>query len=144
MGRAGEDGVSPGGACLDIGEVVSRTGIPTTTLHVWEREGLVTPVGRVGLRRQYDHDVLDRIALIIVSQRSGFSLAEIRDLLAPDAFAEGKARLEEKLAELRERRQGLDAAIAGLEHALACPHPVPTDCPTFRASLADVLPVDRH
>lgn len=126
---------------LDIGEVVSRSGIPTSTLHVWEREGLIEPVGRRGLRRQYGPGILDRIALIIVSQRSGFSLAEIRDMLAADAFLDGKGQLEAKLEELRERRRGLDAAITGLEHALACPHPIPTECPTFRESLRNVLPV---
>ena len=42
------------------------------------------------------------MALIVVSQRSGFSLAEIRDILGPDAFVE---------------------------------------CPTFRESLHNVLPV---
>lgn len=128
---------------LDIGEVVARTGVPTTTLHVWEREGLVAPVGRAGLRRQYGPGVLDRIALIVVAQRSGFSLAEIRELFEPTAFAEGKGKLEAKLDELRERRRELDAAITGLEHALACPHPDPMQCPTFRGNLRDVLPVDR-
>jgi DNA-binding transcriptional MerR regulator len=128
---------------LDIGTVVERSGVPTTTLHVWEREGLLEPVGRAGLRRQYAADVLERIALIVVSQRCGFTLAEIRDLLAPDAFDEGKGRLEAKLEELRERRRELDAAIVGLEHALACTYPVPTECPRFVAGLAAVLPVDR-
>ena len=129
---------------IDIGEVVARTGVPTTTLHVWEREGLITPVGRSGLRRQYDPGVIDRIAMIVVGQRSGFSLAEIGRLLEPDAFPEsGKQALADKLGELRARRRELDLAIAGLEHALACPHAVPTDCPTFCGMLDDVLPVER-
>lgn len=129
---------------LDIGEVVARTGVPITTLHVWEREGLIAPVGRSGLRRQYDAGVVDRIAMIVVGQRSGFSLAEIGRLLAPDAFASsGKQALADKLDELRTRRRQLDVTIAGLEHALACPHEIPTDCPTFCGMLDDVLPVDR-
>lgn len=129
---------------LDIGEVVTRTGVPVTTLHVWEREGLIAPVGRSGLRRQYAADVIDRIAMIVVGQRSGFSLAEIGALLAPDAFASsGKDALADKLDELRARRRELDLAITGLEHALACPHTVPTDCPTFCGMLDDVLPVER-
>ncbi len=128
---------------IDIGEVVERSGIPTTTLHVWEREGLLAPAGRAGLRRQYAPEVFDRIALIVVSQRAGFTLAEIRDLLAPDAFDEGKGQLEAKLDELRERRRELDAAITGLEHALECTHPVPTECPRFVSGLQSVLPVER-
>ena len=131
-------------AVLDIGEVVARTGVPTTTLHVWEREGLIEPVGRAGLRRQYDPAVIDRIAMIVVGQRSGFSLAELAQLLSPEDFAvAGKQALADKLVELRARRRQLDLAITGLEHALACPHPVPTDCPTFCGMLDNVLPVKR-
>ncbi len=131
-------------APLDIGEVVARTGIPTTTLHVWERQGLIAPVGRAGLRRQYDPSVIDRIAMVVLGQRSGFSLAELAQLLSPDEFAAtGKQALADKLTELRARRRQLDLAITGLEHALACPHAVPTDCPTFCGMLDDVLPVER-
>lgn len=131
--------VTPGEP-LDIGEVVERSGVPVTTLHVWERRGLVEPVGRVGLRRQYAADVLDRIAVIVVCQRSGFSLGEIDVLLRPDAFDEGKEPLVTKLGELRRRRAELDAAIESLEHAIDCPHGHPLDCPTFREGLALVLP----
>lgn len=129
---------------LDISEVVRRSGVPATTLHVWERHHLVEPVSRTGLRRVYSADVLDTIALVVICQRSGFSLAEIARLLDPDAFATGKHRLVEKLDELRARRAQLDHAIAGLEHALACESPSPLECSKFRSELADVLPVDRR
>ncbi len=128
---------------LDIGQVIELSGIPASTLHVWERAGLVQPVQRNGLRRQFDPDVLDRIALIVVSKRAGFSLGEIRELFAPDAFEDGKALLESKLDELRERRAELDAAINGLEHAIACPASSPFACQSFRSTLPDVLPVKR-
>jgi len=129
------------GDSLDIGEVVRRTGVPTTTLHVWEREGLLNPVGRNGLRRQYAPGTIERIAVIVVCQRSGFSLAEIAELLQPDAFADGKGRLESKLCELRKRRAELDKAIQGIEHGLSCSYPSPLECPDFRAGLTNVLPV---
>lgn len=128
----------------DIGEVVDRTGVPTTTLHVWEREGLITPVGRTGLRRQYGPEIFDRIALIVISQRSGFTLAEIAGLLDPATWRDGKGALEAKLDELKERRRELDRAITGLEHALACRHPSPLECPDFTAGLQDVLPVGQR
>ena len=128
---------------LDIGEVVERTGIPTTTLHLWERKDLITPAGRVGLRRQYAPEVIDRIAVIVVLQRSSFTLAEIRTLLADDAFADGKQVLEEKLASLRRLQADLAVAVNGLEHALACPNPNPLECDGFRAHLAGVLPTNR-
>jgi DNA-binding transcriptional MerR regulator len=125
---------------LDIGEVVEQTGVPVTTLHLWERRGLLTPTGRVGLRRQYDPAVIRTIAVIVVAQQSGFSLDEIAGLLEPGAFSDGKELLQRKLTELQARRDDLDRAIAGLEHALACTHPSPLDCPNFGAHLSDVLP----
>ncbi len=125
---------------LDIAEVTEASGVPASTLHVWERRGLIEPVGRSGLRRQYADDVLDTIAVIVLCQDSGFTLAEIAQLLAPDAFVDGKALLEAKLDQLRRHRAELDAAITGLEHSLACPHPHPLECPDFCGLLDGVLP----
>lgn len=129
---------------LDIGEVVRMSGIPVSTLHVWERNGLLRPADRVGLRRQYEQGVLTRIAFIVVSQRAGFTLAEIAELLADESFRNGKQPLVTKLEELREHRRALDAAIRGLEHALACPHETLTDCANFQRLLSSVLPVDNN
>lgn len=125
---------------LDIGTVAERSGIPPSTLRLWEEKGLIAPVGRAGLRRQYEAHVLTTIAVIVVAQRSGFSLAEIARLLEPDAFSIDKQLLQEKLDELRVRRAELDAAIDGLEHALACAAPDPIECSTFTSLLANVLP----
>ena len=127
---------------LDIGEVIEASGVPASTLHVWERAGLIKPVQRNGLRRQFDLDVLARISLIVVSKRAGFSLGEIGELFAPGAFDDGKELLESKLTELRLRRAQLDAAINGLEHAIACPASSPFACKQFQSTLPDVLPVD--
>ena len=128
---------------LDIGEIIRRSGVPATTLHVWERAGLLHPIERRGLRRQYGNDVLETIAVIVVGQRAGFTLDEIRRLLEPDAFASGKQLLVDKLAELERERSIIDTAIDGLRHALDCDEPSPLACPRFHEQLADVLPVER-
>ena len=129
---------------LDIGHVIEASGVPASTLHVWERAGLITPVERNGLRRQFDPQVLTTISIIVVCKRAGFSLGEIRELFDPTAFVDGKTLLEAKLVELRQRRREIDAAITGLEHAIACPEPSPMACERFRSTLPDVLPVDRN
>lgn len=128
---------------LDISEVVSATGLPASTLHVWERRGLIQPAARRANRRRYDPDVLDRIAVIVVLQRSGFRLHEIAGLLAADAFSGGKDALAAKLDQLTARRRSLDQAIEGLEHALRCTSPEPLECPGFRRHLDGVLPVEQ-
>ena len=101
---------------LDIGEVIEATGLPASTLHLWEREGLIETCGRQGLRRQYRPDVIERIAMIVVLKFSGFTLAEIGDLLDPHAFDHDKTLLQSKLDQLRAHRARLDRAIEGIEH----------------------------
>lgn len=129
---------------VDIGDVVAQSGVPTSTLHLWEREGLIAPIGRAGLRRQYDEAILQRLAIIVIAQRSGFSLNEIRSLLTTSGSSAGRQHLVDKLDDLRTRRAELDTAIESLEHALACTAPSPIECPTFLSQLEDVLPVQRQ
>ncbi len=128
---------------IDIGDVVEQTGLPTTTLHLWERKGLISSTGRVGLRRQYPADVIDTIATIVLLQRSRFTLAEIGHLLADDAFDDGKQLLVDKLAALTQLQADVAIAIHGLQHALDCPKPSPFECAGFRAHLTGILPTDR-
>ncbi len=130
-------------SAMDIGEVVRLSGLPPSTLHVWEQHGLIKPSGRNGLRRQYDKRVLDRIATIILFQQGGFTLGEIASLLSPGAFDKGKDQFVRKLDELELKRARLDAAITGLEHALSCKEPSPLECPGFRSMVAETLPVAR-
>lgn len=128
---------------IDIGEVVRRTGVPVSTLHVWEGRGLIAPAARAGLRRQYPETVLREIAVIVICRQAGFTLSEIAAVLEPGAFAGGKQLLQRKLAELTERRRQLDLAIDGIQHALACPEPSPLTCPKFAHELDAALPVTR-
>lgn len=129
---------------IDIGEVTAASGLPASTLHVWEKKGLLHPVGRASARRQYDPSVLARIAIIVTMQRSGFTLEEIRDLLDPAAFAGGKDVLQQKLDDLITQRQELDRAIEGIGHAMACEAPSPLECEGFRHHLDGVLPVTQR
>lgn len=123
--------------------MVDQTGVPTTTLHLWERRGLIVSIGRAGLRRQYAADVIDTIAIIVLLQRSRFTLAEIAELLAEDAFDDGKQLLVDKLTVLTRLQADVELAIDGLRHALECPKPSPFECAGFRAHLDGLLPKDR-
>ena len=59
---------------LDIGQVSQRAGLPVSTLRLYEEKGLIAPIGRRGLRRQFDAGVLQRLALIAPGRTAGFSL----------------------------------------------------------------------
>ena len=121
---------------LDIGEVAQRAGIPASTLRFYEEKGLVTSVGRRGLRRQYDPDVLERLALIALGRSAGFSLGEIARMFAPDGGVRiERQMLNDKAADLEVTIRKLSAMRDGLRHAAACRAPSHMECPTFRRLL---------
>jgi DNA-binding transcriptional MerR regulator len=70
---------------MSIGEVAQRSGVAATTLRFYEEEGLLRAPGRVGGRRRYPESVLGRLEVIGLCKSAGFSLEEIRVLLADDA-----------------------------------------------------------
>lgn len=121
---------------LDIAEVAQRSGVPASTLRYYEEKGLISSVGRRGLRRLFDPGVLDRLGLIALGRVTGFSLAEIALMLTP----EGRPRIDRQLlaakAETLDRTiRKLSAMRDGLRHAAACPAPSHMECPTFRRIL---------
>ena len=118
---------------LDINEVARRSGLPASTLRYYEEKGLVSTVGRRGLRRLFDPKVMERLALIALGRSAGFSLDEIAGMFASD----GRPRIDRKL--LADKAGELDATIRkltamrnGLHHAAECPAPSHMECPTFR------------
>lgn len=121
---------------LDITEVAQRSGVPASTLRFYEEKGLITSVGRRGLRRLFDPGVLERLALIAVGRAAGFSLEQIALMFAPD----GRPRIDRQMLvakanELDETIRQLSAMRDGLRHAAACRAPSHMECPTFRRIL---------
>lgn len=129
------------GNLLDVGAVTARSGLPTSTLHYYERHGLISAAARNGLRRQYEPDTLDRLAVIALCQRAGFRLEEIGDLLATAGEPGWKNLVRAKLREIQDRITILGEIERGLEHALECPSENVMRCEHFQAELAAALPV---
>ena len=66
-----------------IGKLADFSDTTTDTIRFYEREGLLKPAGRNDSRyRLYDHDAVTRLRFIRHAQACGFTLAEVRDLLA--------------------------------------------------------------
>ena len=121
---------------LDIGQVSRRAGLPVSTLRFYEEKGLIAPIGRRGLRRQFDAGVLERLALIALGRTAGFSLDEIARMLAPDGRPRiDRQRLTNKADELDRKILELTALRNGLRHAAACPAQSHMECPKFRRLL---------
>lgn len=65
-----------------IGLVAARTGLRASAIRYYEAQGLLPAAARKGGKRVYDPSVFPRIAVIKMAQAAGFSLTEIRSLLA--------------------------------------------------------------
>lgn len=121
---------------LDIAEVARRSGLPASTLRYYEEKGLIVPVGRHGLRRQYDESVLERLALIALGREAGFSLDDILAMVGTDGQpAIDRAKLDGKADELDRTIRRLGAVRDMLRHAAVCPAPSHLECPSFQKLL---------
>nr|WP_278252768.1 MerR family transcriptional regulator [Stenotrophomonas maltophilia] len=123
---------------MDIGEVVRRSGVPASTLRYYEQLGLLQALGRRGLRRQYDEQVLERLALIGLGQAAGLSLQQIGASLPPQRGCIPLDR-EALLAQadvLRRQITHLQRVRRHLQRAAACPQAEDArKCGSFRKLL---------
>ncbi|MCZ7415016.1 MULTISPECIES: redox-sensitive transcriptional activator SoxR [unclassified Streptomyces] len=109
---------------LSVGEVAARSGVATSALRFYERNGLIHSRRTSGNQRRYTRDTLRRVAFIRASQRVGISLERIRaalDLL-PESRTPGRADwarvsecwrsdLDQRIKQLQELRDDLDDCI---------------------------------
>lgn len=118
---------------MDISEVAKRSSVPASTLRFYEDKGLITSVGRRGLRRLFNANVLERLALIALGRAAGFSLDEIGRMLGTDARPQiDRQLLTDKAEELDRTIQKLITMRDGLRHAAVCSAPSHMECPKFR------------
>ncbi|MFE6609893.1 MerR family transcriptional regulator [Amycolatopsis sp. NPDC057786] len=114
-----------------VREAADHFGLAISTLHYWERRGLITAFRRSG-QRYYDDDQLYRIALIKHWRRiGGLGLTRISELLAEQH--RWREVVTGRLAEIERERARLDTAHAYLVELLTCRREGNLeDCPWFR------------
>ncbi|MBO6639577.1 MAG: MerR family DNA-binding transcriptional regulator [Roseitalea sp.] len=105
-----------------ITELTREFGVSTRTLRFYEDEGLISPVrrGRTRLFRPGDRHLIKQI---MRGKRLGFSIAEIREIVQMYKEPPGEAgqmraivdRVEEKRAELRQKRKDIEETLAELD-----------------------------
>lgn len=66
---------------LSVGEVARRSGIAVSTVHFYEKKGVIAGWRTEGNQRRYHRAVLRRVAIIRIAQRAGIPLSTIRDAL---------------------------------------------------------------
>lgn len=118
---------------IDIGEVAQRSGLAPSTLRYYEEIGLIKPVARHGLRRQYESDTLDQLALISLGKAAGFSLTEVSNMFGRDGFSDlPRDALHERANILDSQIRRLTALSSLVRHVADCPAETHMDCPKFR------------
>lgn len=118
---------------LDIHEVAARSGLAASALRYYEAQGLITSVGRRGLRRVFEPDILLRLALIQLGQRAGFSLVQIAQMVGGSAAPQiDRAQLSEQAELLDVKIRELSALRDALRHVTRCTAPSHLECPTFQ------------
>lgn len=106
---------------ISIGQLSRRSGVKVPTIRYYETIGLLCNAGRTaGNQRRYDLTAQDRLAFIRHARDLGFSLDDIRALIAlherPDhPCAEATAIAQAQLTSVRDRI----ARLAKLEQELA-------------------------
>ena len=121
---------------MDIAEVAKRSGVPASTLRFYEEKGLISSIGRQGLRRVFNDSILERLALIALGRAEGFSLDEIARMIG----SKGNPKIDRELLvskadELDRTIHELVAMRDGLRHAAICSAPSHMECPKFRRLL---------
>jgi len=128
-------------ASLTIGTVAKRVGVAIDTIRYYEREGLLPePRRRASGYRSYDDASIVQLRFIRRAKNLGFTLEEIRELLALShdrrkgvAAVKQRAQLrlvalEARIAELQRVRDGLAQLVE------SCPgHGSPDHCPILLA-----------
>lgn len=124
---------------LGIGQLAKRGGVGIDTVRYYERSGLLAPRTRLasGYRRYSDLE-LARLRFIRRAQALGFTLREIKELLALSAqrdVARVKRSAQAKLVDVETRIAALERVRAGLAKLIAaCPgHGRAAECPILKA-----------
>jgi Hg(II)-responsive transcriptional regulator len=122
---------------LTIGKLASAAGVNAQTIRYYERSGLFrAPQRTPGGYRQFGPDELQRLLFIRRAQAVGFSLEEVRELLAlrvhdarscTSVSRRVEAKIETTEQKIRELQRllkslkGLSASCAARERTADCP-----------------------
>lgn len=118
---------------IPIGDIARRTGLSVSAIRFYEEQRLIEPVRTGGNQRRFLRSDIRRLSFILIAQRLGLTLGEIRDELGKlpqgrtptsrdwEAISQAiRARLDQRIAELTRTRDRLDGCIGcgclSLEH----------------------------
>lgn len=116
---------------MDISKVSKISGLPTSTLRFYEEKGLIHSIGRDGLRRVFNPNVIEHLKLILLGRNAGLSLDDINNMFTAKGPDIDRELLATKADELDKKINELVSMRDGLRHAAACTAPSHFECPKF-------------
>ncbi|MCV6824626.1 MULTISPECIES: redox-sensitive transcriptional activator SoxR [Halocynthiibacter] len=124
---------------LSVGDFAKRAGVPVSTVHYYEAEGLIESWRTDANHRRFNRGELRKLAIVRVAQSVGLPLSTIKEVLGglpqdrvikADDWAEAaepwKALLTEKIALMEKLRDQLD-------HCIGCGCLSLENCPLYNA-----------
>lgn len=125
---------------LTVGEVARRSGVAVSTIHFYEKHGLIGGWRTDGNQRRFARGILRRIAIIRIAQRAGIPLSMVKEFL--DRLPQGpvtaqqwrdlsvawKEMLEDRITSLLQLRDQMESCIGcGCLSLTDCPLRNPAD-----------------
>ena len=124
---------------LSVGDVAARAGVPVSTVHFYEAEGLIQSWRTPANHRRYDRRELRRIAIARMAQSAGISLGEVKEVLdrLPRDKAVGKGDWAKAAAPwkalLDERIEMLERVRDQMDYCIGCGCLSLENCPLYNA-----------
>jgi len=113
-----DEGSGVGKVEFTIGELSREFGVTLRALRFYENKGLITP-HRDGLNRLYSQGDRTRLALILKGKKLGFTLGEIRQMIAAEENAGDRDALTFSREKCLEQIQLLERQKVEIEEGLA-------------------------
>ena len=105
-------------AVYSIGDLARKFNITLRTLRFYEGRGLLKP-SREGRRRLYGRKDADRLNIILKAKKLGFTLAEIRQMIAENGYEASRQALRLSREKCLEQIGVFERKLADIESALA-------------------------
>jgi DNA-binding transcriptional MerR regulator len=141
MDRAGGTTTTPADdrGSFTIGELARDAGVTLRALRFYQSKGLQTP-RRDGSARLFTHEDRDRLDLILQGKRLGFTLTEIREMLAArdrgciKTLPIDRRKCVEQINMLERQRRDIETALAELRQIYTEMFVTADLCPSAKVS----------
>jgi len=118
---------------MKIGDIARRTGLAASAIRYYEKTGLLPAPRRKSRQRNYDPEILARIAIIKLARDAGFTIRETKLFLT--GFSEEttpsvrwRSLATEKLAEIERTLVQARKMKRLIESSFRCACPTIADC----------------